>query len=185
MANYHGVFIITYISLSNTIDDFTFVDGVITIGDENAVIILARPAGKNCKWQAFAVIGSGSPKTQSLTESDVVGGVVTRVNNYVYSPRGAGDIIDPVVIPSSVTFKTFKDAISHTARRPVTAISKLLFTVKSGTAASFNFTKSKSDLAVPPTKGNTTISENRVEVSANATSTDSINSDYLQVIVED
>lgn len=182
---YNNVALAADIALSNTIDDFTFEDGVITIGNENAVVILARPVGKNCKWQAFTVLGSGSPKSQGLTESDVVGGVVTHVNNYISTPRGNSDVIDPVVIPSSVTFKTFKDAITHTARRPATVISKLIFTVKSGTAASFNFTKSKNDITIPVTKGNTIITENRVEVSANATSTDSINSDYLQVIVED
>nr|DAJ15210.1 MAG TPA: hypothetical protein [Myoviridae sp. ctTS62] len=57
--------------------------------------------------------------------------------------------------------------------------------MKAGTAASFDYTKSDSGVSLPQVRGKTTITENRVTVAANATSTDSINSNYLQVIIED
>ena len=56
---------------------------------------------------------------------------------------------------------------------------------RSGTAASLTLGKTDNDVRAPYAQGKTTITENRVTVAADATSTDSINSPYLQVIVED
>lgn len=172
--------------ITNTIKDYTFVDGVLTItSNESDAVILCRPAGKNCKWQAFAIYCSAAPKVYKIIESDVVGGTVSREFVYNYNTQPRSDAKDPVVIPSDVTAKVAPREISHGFYSRVIAISKLIFRVKAGTAASFNFTKSSNDFSVPVTKGNTTIAENRVEVSANATSSDSINTQYLQIIIED
>lgn len=172
--------------LPSTIDKYDFNDNILTISTPNtgACIILCRPVGKNCKWQAFALYGSVEPNVKKLIESDVVGGVISRNFNY------KGDIdpvesTDPVIIPSNITHKVASKRLRVAISEKAEAISKLILRVKSGTAASLNFTKSNRDIYTPNIKGNTTITENRVEVSANATSTDSINSDYLQVIVED
>lgn len=173
-------------TIIKTINDYTFADGVLTINsNEPGAVILCRPAGKNCRWQAFAIYGSATPKVYKLIESDVVGGVVTRENTYVYNSLPGSDIVDPVVIPSDITAKIAPRVLSHSPTSIASTISKLIFRVKSGTAASLNFTKSGANIDVPTSQGNTTITKNRVEVSANATSTDSINTKYLQVIIED
>lgn len=173
-------------SLPVTIDKYDFTDNVVTINTPNigACFVLCRPAGKNCKWQAFALYGSAELSVEKLIESDVIGGEVLREYNYK-GDLSPVETADPVIIPSNVTHKVASKRLRASIGERAEAVSKIIFRVKSGTAASFNFTKSGSGVYVPSVKGNTTITDNRVEVSANATSTDSINSDYLQIIVED
>lgn len=173
-------------TITNTISDYTFADGVLTINsNEPGAVILCRPTGKNCRWQAFAIYGSSAPKVYKLIESDVVGGEVTREYTYVYNTPPGRDIVDPVVIPSDITAKVASHILSHSPTSGTNTISKLIFRVKSGTAASLNFTKSDANIVVPTSQGNVVLSENRVEVSANATSTDSFNTKFIQVIIED
>ena len=175
------------LKISSTIESYDFADGVLTISTPRlgACIVLCRPAGKNCKWQIFALYASKPPVSRKIIESDVIGGVVERVNIYNGSYNSSDSYNEPVIIPNTVTYKTTSKQLNTSIGDTVEVISKLIFRVKAGTAASFNFTKSYSNIRTPIVRGNTTITENRVEVSANATSTDSINSDYLQVIVED
>lgn len=175
------------LKIPRTIESYDFTDGVLTISTPRlgACIVLCRPAGKNCKWQIFALYASKQPVYRKIIESDVIGGVVERVNTYNSSYNKTDDYNEPVIIPNTVTYKTASKQLNSSMGDSVDVISKLIFRVKAGTAASFNFTKSDSNIHTPIVRGNTTITENRVEVSASATSTDSINSDYLQVIVED
>lgn len=175
------------LKIPSTIESYDFADGILTISTPNigACIVLCRPAGKNCKWQIFALYASKLPVSKKIIESDVIGGVVERVNGYNGYSGISNDFNDPVIIPSTVTYKIASKRLEASIGNTIEVISKLIFRVKAGTAASFNFTKSDSNIRTPLVRGNTTITENRVEVSANATSTDSINSEYLQVIVED
>lgn len=166
-----------------TSSDFTFIDGVLELTREfKSATIYCRPAGKNCRWQAFNIRGAATTRNSELTASDVVGGKVTYIPLNVESYRGTAVFN---VIPNTLSSRQPTQVISHNS--PNTAIArKLVFTVKSGTAASFNIAGSRDMISLlPRTQGKTTITENRVEVAADATSTDSINSQHLQVIVED
>lgn len=166
-----------------TTSDFTFINGILEFTSEfRSATIYCRPAGKNCRWQAFNVRGAATIQKSELAVSDVVGGKITYIPLNVEEFRGKAVFN---VIPNTLSSKQPTQVISHGS--PNTAMArKLIFTVKSGTAASFNIVGSSSmSNSLPRTQGKTTITENRVTVAADATSADSINSQYLQIIVED
>ena len=166
-----------------TSSDFTFIDGVLELTREvRSATIYCRPVGKNCRWQAFNVRGASTTQTSELVVSDVVGGKITYIPLDVAEYEGKAVFN---VIPNTLSFKQPTRVISHISPN-TTLARKLIFTVKSGTAASFNIVGLSSISSyLPKTQGKTTITENRVTVAADATSADSINSQYLQVIVED
>ena len=151
-------------------------------------VIFCRPAGKNCRWQAFNVRGASETRDIALSATDVVGGRVEI--GYRAEKLSNSSELAINLIPSSLTYTAFKNTIQHQGASSTLQGSRrgvLIFRVKSGTAASLNYTTPsefrRSDM--PLTQGKTTITENRVTVAADATSTDSINSPYLQVIIED
>lgn len=175
--------------ISSEFNGYSFNDGILEFTKDvfNATIF-CRPAGKNCRWQAFNVRGASETRDVAIRVSDVVGGK-TMVG---YREDASADASELAInlIPSSLSFKEFKSSIQHGAPSGSlqgTRKGVLIFRVKAGTAASFNYTIPsdfrRSDM--PLTQGKTTITENRVTVAADATSTDSINSSYLQVIIED
>lgn len=170
---------------ARTSTNYTFTDGVLEFTDNvYSATIYCRPVGKNCRWQAFNMKGAAPLQNFELTASDVVGGKISQkdLTHDVYR-----DAVNVNVIPNTLSFKQPTREIVHGTSSSAARITrKLVFTVKSGTAASFNIVKPAGWFYVfPKTQGKTTITENRVEVAADATSTDSINSEYLQVIVED
>ena len=165
----------------------TFNDGILEFTESTeSAIILCRPAGKNCRWQALAVVGSAEPITEGFTASDVVNATVKYERSYSHSNNGAPNYIYNV-IPSAVSYTirqstTVGHGMNHNRAR---VISKLIATVRSGNAASLNLSKNSNGVTAPISAGKTTITANRVTVAASATSTDSVNGKYLQVIVED
>lgn len=173
-------------SVQKPTSGFEFRDGVIEITDNTAwAVILCRPAGKNCRWQALAVVGASNPKPSRFTATDVVGAKI-KYENFYYSSQSFGKSVQLNTIPPSIEYTIKKDrSIGHSLDRTATVISKMIVTAKSGTPASLTLSKSDNSVSVPYTQGKTTIIENRVTIAADATSTDSINSPYLQVIVED
>lgn len=167
---------------------YTFTNGVLEFTEDvlNATIY-CRPAGQNCRWQAFSVRGASQPKNISLNATNIVGGKVTYEKN---KSTLSFETFSSNVIPSTLSFKTPTSLVTHNASSGTSQAvfsSKLIFTVKRGVSASFDYTKPKEweYKVLPYTQGKLTITENRVTVAADATSTDSINSEYLQVIVED
>ena len=73
--------------------------------------------------------------------------------------------------------------ISAARTNRATRVQKLVFRVRAGTAASLTYT-STNNYAVTHSSGKTTITENKITVSADAKPTDSVNTKYIQVIVE-
>lgn len=167
--------------------EYTFIDGVLEFTSAfSSATIYCRPAGKNCRWQAFNVRGAKPTQNFELAASDVVGGKVT-YSPLQYSTVQASANVN--LIPNTLSYKQPTREINHGTGFGGTQAQitrKLVFTVKSGTVASFNFTKPVGWFySLPETQGKTTITKNNVTVAADATSADSINSQYLQVIVED
>lgn len=166
---------------------YTFNDGILEFTESTeSAIILCRPAGKNCRWQALAVVGSAEPITEGFTASDVVNATVKYERSFSHSNNRAPNYIYNV-IPSAVSYTirqntTVGHGMNHNRAR---VISKLIATVRSGNAASLNLSKNSNGVTAPISAGKTTITANRVTVAASATSTDSVNGKYLQVIVED
>lgn len=165
---------------------YTFENGVLTItADVEVFAVSCRPQGSNCKWQNYMFSTATAPTSKTITPSNVVGGTTTLEDAYNEERETNNpDITRINVIPSSVTVsttKTVRMSVSRTAR--ATRLQKLVFRVKAGTAASLNYT-STDNYAVTHSAGKTTITENRITVAADAKPTDSVNTKYIQVIVE-
>lgn len=165
---------------------FTFENGVVTItADVEVFAISCRPQGSNCKWQHYMLSTATTPISKVITTSNVTGGSVSIVDTYVDERVTSADDVSGInVIPSSVTVvknKNINSSVSRSER--ATRVQKLVFRVRAGTAASLNYT-STNNYAVTHSLGKTTITENKISVAADAKPTDSVNTKYIQVIVE-
>lgn len=165
---------------------FTFENGVVTItADVEVFAISCRPQGSNCKWQHYMLSTATNPISKVISTSNVTGGSVSLVDTYVDERvTSAADVSGINVIPSSVTVvknKKINSSVSRSER--ATRVQKLVFRVRAGTAASLNYTSSN-NYAVTHSAGKTTITENKITVAADAKPTDSVNTKYIQVIVE-
>lgn len=165
---------------------FTFENGVVTItADVEIFAISCRPQGSNCKWQHYMLSTATTPISKVITTSNVIGGSTSIVDTYVDERvTSANDMSGINVIPSSVTVvknKNINASVSRSER--ATRVQKLVFRVRAGTAASLNYT-STNNYAVTHSLGKTTITENKISVAADAKPTDSVNTKYIQVIVE-
>lgn len=167
-------------------DGYTFANGVLTItADVEVFAFSCRPQGSNCKWQSYMLATATAPTSKTITTSAVVGGEVTLEGTYEREVAVTHDYIASInIIPSTVTAITTREvrmSVSRTNR--ATRVQKLVFRVRAGTAASLNYT-STNNYAVTHSLGKTTITENKITVAADAKPTDSVNTKYIQVIVE-
>ena len=165
---------------------FTFENGVVTItADVEVFAISCRPQGSNCKWQHYMLSTATDPTSKVITTSNVTGGSVSIVDTYVDEKVTSNDNESRInVIPSSVTVnknKKINTSVSRSDR--ATRVQKLVFRVRAGTAASLNYT-STNNYAVAYSAGKTTITGDKITVAADAKPTDSVNTKYIQVIVE-
>lgn len=165
---------------------YTFENGVLTITDDVEVFAVScRPQGSNCKWQSYMFSTGITPTSKTITPSGVVGGTTTLEDMYDLEEKvNNSDIARINVIPSDVTVSTTRVVRASVSRNNrATRVQKLVFRVKAGTAASLSYT-STDNYAVTHSAGKTTITENRITVAADAKPTDSVNTKYIQVIVE-
>lgn len=167
-------------------DGFTFENGVLTItADVEVFAFSCRPQGSNCKWQNYMLVTATSPNPKTITTSAVIGGNVTTEDTYIREDTVSDALASRLnIIPNSVTVnntKLIRESVSRTNR--ATRVQKLVFRVKAGTAASLNYT-STNNYAATHSAGKTTITENKITVAADAKPTDSVNTKYIQVIVE-
>lgn len=165
---------------------YTFENGVLTITDDVEVFAVScRPQGSNCKWQSYIFSTGITPTSKTITPSGVVGGTTTLEDVYDLEEKvNNSDIARINVIPSDVTVSTTRVVRASVSRNNrATRVQKLVFRVKAGTAASLSYT-STDNYAVTHSAGKTTITENRITVAADAKPTDSVNTKYIQVIVE-
>lgn len=165
---------------------YTFENGVLTITDDVEVFAVScRPQGSNCKWQSYMFSTGITPTSKTITPSGVVGGTTTLEDVYDLEEKvNNSDIARINVIPSDVTVSTTRVVRASVSRNNrATRVQKLVFRVKAGTAASLNYT-STGNYAVTHSAGKTTITENKITVAADAKPTDSVNTKYIQVIVE-
>lgn len=168
-------------------DGYTFENGVLTITDDIEVFAVScRPQGSNCKWQSYMFATALTPTSKTITPSDVVGGTTTLEDTYDREGKiNNPDVARINVIPNDVTVSATRVVRASVARHNrATSAQKLIFRVKAGTAASLNYT-STGNYAVTRSAGKTTITENSITVAADAKPTDSVNTRYIQVIVEE
>lgn len=169
-------------------DGYTFNNGVLEITEDiKSFAFSCRAQGKNCRWQNYLVLATIPVTGFTIVTSNVTGATVRKVKKWShevgFSRMGEDDYGQMQVIPSSVKADTTKGVDFDGANNAFTR-EKLIITVKAGTAASLDYI-STGNYAKAVVRGKTTITENRITVAANAKSTDSVNTEFIQVIVED
>ena len=150
----------------STTDNQTFV----FTKDVVQAFIVARPRGANCRWQGWYVISkSADAKTVKLTNV-----VNAKVESYELISLNRKRLTDAQTLPSG--------KISTAYTGDTSFIPNLI--VKSGQAASATI-ENVHNIPFAKTSGLVTITENRITVDANATSSDSLLTDYFKVTIED
>lgn len=169
---------------------YTFQDGILEITDDVLSFAFScRPVGNNCKWQSYSVFAVLPPKGLAITTSELVGATTAITKQWRYAKEveylSIPNKNSVQVIPSTDSYD--KDTyVSHDVSRsePAKVVDKLVVTVRAGTAASLKYT-STDNYAVTQVRGKTTITNDTITVTADAKSTDSVNTQYIQVIVEE
>ena len=162
---------------------YTFSNGILEITEDLfSFAFSCRPQGNNCKWQNYSLFASKPVRNHVITTSNVVGG--TTKTNKVVKDLSDAKIESVNIIPASVKPSFVVRNVDRVESNTAELRDKLVFTVKSGTAASLNYTSTNNYASKILTQGKTTITANSITVSADAKPTDSVNSEYIQVIVE-
>lgn len=167
---------------------YSFSDGILEITEDILFFAFScRPRGNNCRWQNYAVFSTVLNARKEINATNIIGATVTKDRIYAdsVSKNSDGKTL-PLVIPQSDKGLLRSDLLVHgvTEGHPAQVGDKLIVTVRAGTAASLNYT-STDNYAATQVQGKTTITENSITVAANAEATDSVNTKYIQVIVED
>lgn len=169
-------------------DGYTFSNGVLEITADLPYFVFAcRPQGNNCRWQMYAVYATVPATHKEINVTNVTGATVTKRVSFLNSVKLVErDRLSVVVIPTSDQNLLYTDYAIHGVNRatPANIVDKLIVTVQAGTAASLSYT-STNNYAVTEVQGKTTITKGTITVSADAKATDSVNTPYIQVIVEE
>lgn len=169
---------------------YTFQNGVLEITDDiMAFAFSCRPAGSNCRWQSYSVFAVIPSVGKTITTSEVVGATTAVTKQWKYANQTQYLSIShkntAQVIPSTDSYnKDIYVGLDVSRSEPANVLDKLVVTVRAGTAASLKYT-STDNYAVTQVRGKTTITENSITVAADAKATDSVNTNYIQVIVEE
>jgi len=169
-------------------DGYTFSNGVLEITADLPYFVFAcRPQGNNCRWQMYAVYATVPAIHKEISTTNVTGATVTKRVSFLNSVKlDERSRLSVVVIPTSDQNLLYTDYAIHGVNRanPANIVDKLIVTVQAGTAASLSYT-STNNYAVTEVQGKTTITADSITVAADAKSTDSVNTPYIQVIVEE
>lgn len=169
-------------------DGYTFSNGVLEITADLPYFVFAcRPQGNNCRWQMYAVYATVPATHKEISTTNVTGATVTKRVSFLNSVKLVErDRLSVVVIPTSDQNLLYTGYAIHGVNRanPANIVDKLIVTVQAGTAASLSYT-STNNYAVTEVQGKTTITKGTITVSADAKATDSVNTPYIQVIVEE
>ena len=173
-------------AVKSGVDGYTFNGSVLEITrDYEAFAFSCRPQGENCKWQSYLLLATTPNKSRVITTTNVSGARV-KIDKTFSNITMQSNPVSAYIIPAEDKVKLRSDIIASSSGRgdPLTAVDKLVVTVQAGTAASLKYT-STDNYAVTQVRGKTTITEDTITVAADAKSTDSVNTRYIQVIVEE
>ena len=159
----------THVRTTNSIN--VVGNGITITEDVTELVLLVRPRGANCYWQAYLLFCNTAPRTESIKVTNVVGGVLTTVR----TPK----------IKLNGTYKVNNTTFGVTEFSSISGgyVEKQVVTVKKGTAATASVDFGKFNKFY--SSGLVEITANSLTVSANATPSDSIRSTYLDVIIEE
>lgn len=152
-------------------------DNVLTVTEDiKSLVIAARPRGANCYWQTWYLAATTPMKFKGPTVSNVTDAVETSA----ITPTESGKNIDDMLATVNVIPRGRGDNLSVSRG---TWNKKVILTVKAGIPATADINWN----GVPPafSSGLVTITGNKISVSAKAKATDSIHSQYLDVIIEE
>ena len=176
-------FVVSADGIKKGTDGYTFENGILTITvAARAFAFSCRPQGTNCRWQNYTLFSTLPTTSKSINTTNVVGGTVSTVKDIDDGVIDKDYDYGSIVIPKNV--KVYGRANSVSIVHPARLIDKLVFTVRAGTAASLKYT-STDDYAVAQVRGKTTITKDTITVAADAKPTDSVNTKYIKVIVEE
>lgn len=151
-------------------------DNVLTVTEDvKSLVIAARPRGKNCFWQTWYLAAT----TPIKYKGPIVSNVVDAVETSVITATESGDHIDNMLKTVNVITRG-EDTLSVSRG---TWNKKVVLTVTSGIPASANITWGNLHPAL--SSGLVTITSNKIMVDARAKATDSIRSQYLDVIINE
>lgn len=173
-------------AVKSGVDGYTFNGSVLEITrDYEAFAFSCRPQGENCKWQSYLLLATTPNKSRVITTTNVSGARV-KIDKTFSGVIKQSNPVSAYIIPAEDKVKLRSDIIASSSGRrdPLTALDKLVVTVQAGTAASLKYT-STDNYAVTQVRGKTAITEDTITVAADAKSTDSVNTRYIQVIVEE
>ena len=171
-------------------DGYTFQDGILEItADVLSFAFSCRPVGNNCKWQSYSVFAVLPPKGLAITTSELIGATTAITKQWRYAKEveylSIPNKNSVQVIPSTDSYdKDTYVSLGVSRSEPAEVVDKLVVTVRAGTAASLKYT-STDNYAVTQVRGKTTITNDTITVAADAKATDSVNTQYIQVIVEE
>lgn len=174
-------------SIKTGTNGYTFADGVLEITDDITEFAFScRPQGNNCNWQSYAIYAVILVNRRSITVSEVNNAIIKKEAIYSNSDN-LETPVKSLIIPKSDSAKLNPLALigSVSIDMPAVAQEKLIVTVQSGTAASLKYTSTGNYASRSLSQGKTTITADSITVAADAKATDSINTPYIQVIVEE
>lgn len=173
-------------ALKSGVGGYTFNNGALEITEDyEAFAFSCRPQGENCKWQSYLLLATTLNKQRVITTTNVSGARV-KIDKSFSNIIKQREPVSAFIIPAEDKVKLRSDVIASSSGRRdgLTAVDKLVVTVRAGTAASLSYT-STDNYAVTQVRGKTTITEDTITVAADAKSTDSVNTRYIQVIIEE
>lgn len=165
---------------------YTFNNGILEItGDFDVFAFSCRPQGENCKWQSYMLYATIPNKKDVITVTDV-SGAETGVDQIYYDTESVYKLGNVLTIPAEDAVKLYSSRVTSLTERgnPQRTREILTVTVRAGTAASLKYT-STDNYAVTQVRGKTTITEDTITVAADAKATDSVNTRYIKVIIEE
>lgn len=169
-------------------DGYTFNNGVLEITEDlQSFAFSCRPQGNNCRWQLYAIFSTVLNTRKEINATNVTGATVTKTAVFQNATKTSeNNKTKSLVVPPSDEGLLRTDYVINAVSvdHPVVSSDKLIVTVRAGTAASLSYT-STDNYAVTQIRGKTTITENSITVAADAKATDSVNTKYIQVIVEE
>lgn len=173
-----GTGVSSYAQLNPDAVHVTTTDSVRVSGNEITVtedvtelLLLIRPRGANCYWQAYLLFSETDPDLERITLTNLNGGTLVEVK----TPKSKGN----VVVKSNIVGTGLTDLSVINGGY----VEKQVVTVKKGTAATATLDFGR--LTKFYSSGLVEITANSLTVSANATPSDSIRSTYLDVIIEE
>lgn len=169
-------------------DGYTFNNGVLEITEDLQFFAFScRPQGNNCRWQLYAIFSTVLNIHKEINATNVTGATVIKTAIFQNAAKTSeNDKAKSLVVPPSDKGLLRTDYVIHAVSvdHPAVSSDKLIVTMQAGTAASLSYT-STDNYAVTQIRGKTTITENSITVEADAKATDSVNTKYIQVIVEE